>query len=275
MSDFERFEQRQLDQIRDAVLDYRQRFGVGDVTLAQEIHVLMPSHVSHDATLKNLQRLRSGKKIRNPVFLNACVQFLEIKFSPDPGGSQPELELATALRRYSGKTFDYETFWQMIGGDYAVHAVQQGRFDPVMTARRAGHKVGIPVTPQRLPEQRRGFAVLSIHSEEAVDYAPVTERYFLRDEEADDGEQRFSEANMLRRRGICLPLSAHDVLIFVKDFAFSHMYQLRREPMGFTGTMAMAERFGREALSAPESADGMRYDVVMQRTVWQPDGGTE
>lgn len=269
MDAIRQFEVRHVSQIRQALIAYRQRFKVGDVIIAKEINRQFLPDANYESVRKNLERLRRGEHIRNPQFLNACVRFLEVKLATSAEGPPPEAELAAALRRYTASFFNYDEFWKLVDGDYAVHMARQGRTSPDIMRRQAGFPVGIPVMPEKLRGVERSFSVLSINAREAKDYAPVTERYFMReDNEAEGGEPRFSEPGLLQRKGVCLPLSQYDVLVMIRDFLFSHMYLLRREALGFTGAMVMAEPFATDLMNPPSRLTGARYDVLMQRTAW-------
>jgi hypothetical protein len=116
------------------------------------------------------------------------------------------------------------------------------------------------------PQSQDSFVVLSISPGEGRDYGVARERFFFRDDEgAEDKEAGLSEANALDRNGVCLPVGGQDFLVMVRDFLFSHMYVLRRETLGFGGTMILPTAFG---LFASDEAVGMgpsQYDVVLQK----------
>lgn len=270
MSEFlKRFAGYQLDQIRQGLSDYEEKFQIRSPTIANDLLEILPADVSYDATVKNVQRLKAGDNMKGATFLNACVELFSVKLGPEPGDLPPERELAGALRRYIGGLHSYAPLWKELEGDYLLRVSEQPVTPPPLAvAGQAGVPVGIPVKPVKPQNEQDASAVLSISAKDAIDYAPVSERYFFIEEDEDgDGEQKLSEANMLRRSGICLPLGPNDYLVMIRDFVFSHMYLLKREPDGFSGSMVLAGRLTPSAIVSPTGLTQPHHSVFMKQMV--------
>jgi len=268
-----RFEDHQVERIRRAVLDYRSKHKVGDVLLTKDILEFLPANVSYDSTLKNVQRLRTGKPMRGATFLNACVQFLEVHMV-----TPPEEELGLAMKRFVGNVFGYAELWMGLAGDYQLRVLGERNFNfPAAIGQTSKPVLGIPIAPvMQQPKAEIAPIVLSISQGEGMDYGVVRERFNFRNDGAaanDEGEG--GGVNMLERKGVCLPVGTQDLLILIRDFMFSHMYVLRRETFGFAGTLIMPSPYG---FYIPEVAEGIRqtqYNVVLQRVAEKLGGNKE
>lgn len=258
-----RFEVHHVERIRRAVLAYRDRHDVGDVTLTKELLKHLPKNVTYESVLKNVQRLRTGKPMRGATFLNACVQFLQVEMV-----TPPEEELGLAMKHFVGSASDYADLWNDLAGDYVLRVLRERDFSFHAPVGQIGKPAtGVRVKPgidQRQPQD--SFVVLSVSPGEGLDYGVARERFFFRDDKgAEDEEAGLSEVNTLDRNGVCLPVGGQDFLVMMRDFMFSHMYVLRRETFGFAGTMILPSAF---AFFASDSFQGMsqsQYDVVLHR----------
>ncbi|WP_011583109.1 MULTISPECIES: hypothetical protein [Chelativorans] len=258
-----RFEDHQVERIRRAILDYRSKHKVGDVTLANEIGKYLSNNVTYDSTLKNIQRLRKGKRMRGATFLNACVEFLKVQMV-----TPPEEELGLAMKHFVGDVFGYAGLWAALEGDYVLRVLRERHFDSSAALSQPGRPaMGIAVAPiGKQPEVESAPVILSIGPGEGLDYGVARERYFLPDENGPEhGKTTYSEANALSRQGVCLPVGSQDILIMIRDFLFSHMYVLRREPFGFSGAMIMPTLHDVFAVDAPSLDRQSQYDVALQR----------
>lgn len=266
MDVFTRFEDHQIEQIRRAVIAYRDRFDVGDVTLAKELLHHLPPSVTYDSVLKNVQRLRSGERMRGAPFLNACIRFLEVKLAPSSPQAPSEQELALAMSRFVAPLISSTDFQRELQGDYALQVLRESRIAPPAVPGHAGRQPrGVPIRPIREQGPVRMLSILSIIPRGSAGYVAVRERCFLAEDDEASGAPKLSEANMLERRGICLPIGAHDVLLMIRDFMFSHMYVLRTDPAGFIGTMILPDPLGIAGMGMPASAPPTRYDVALQK----------
>lgn len=216
------------------MLAYRTKHNVGDVSLADELSKQLPPSVSIDSLIKNLQRLRKGERMRGAAFLNACVKFLEVEMA-----TPPEEELGLAMKQFVGMPFRLGDLWAELAGDYALVATEErGWITSAETAKAwttgpLAAVVAPPKAARSIPV--KPMAVVSIEAGEGKDYGIARERYiFGRDD--DDAPE---DTSPLDRNGICLPIGRQDLLILIRDFLFSHMYVLKREPFGFAGTMIM------------------------------------
>jgi hypothetical protein len=136
-----RFEDYQVERIRRAILDYRTKFDVGDVTLTKEILRYLPAAVTYDSTLKNVQRLRRGERMRGQAFLNACIQFLEIQMI-----NPPEEELGLAMKRFVGDIFGFADLWPEVGGNYALRVLGERKPTAVEAFRSvSAPRRGVPI----------------------------------------------------------------------------------------------------------------------------------
>lgn len=262
-----RFEAHQVEQIRRAVIAYRDRRDVGDVTLANELLDLLGTNASYYATLKNIQRLRKGERITGATFLNACIKFLNLKLSPSDKQTPPEQELGFAMQRFIAPVLSGPEFWQELAGDYAVRLLRESRIAPPPSPGMAGRPMrGIPIGPRKTEGLPRSLAVVTITPREGGANAAVRERHFLSDgDQESDGEPQYSEANVLERGGVCLPTGTHDVLVMIRDFMFSHMYVLRSDEAGFIGTLILPDQFGLGGAGMAASSPSTRYDVALQK----------
>lgn len=263
MDFFSLFEDHQIEQIRRAVIGYRDRFNVGDVTLTKELLRHLPPSVSYDSTLKNVQRLRKGERMRGASFLNACIQFLDVKLAQSSSQVPPEQELGIAMNRFVDPLFRSPEFWTELAGDYALTVMGESILEsPASLGLRSRPLRGIPILPKREKGQElRSFAIVSLSAQDGADYATVRERHYMaEDDGANGGEPRFSEANVLERRGVCLPVGFQDFLVMIRDFTFSHMYVLRTEPEGLVGTMVIPDHFG-----VSGSYLQSRYNVALKK----------
>lgn len=256
-----RFEDHQVERIRRAIIAYRSNRNVGDVTLAKELSRYLPKHSTNYSTLKNLQRLRKGERMRGATFLNACVQFLEVEMA-----TPPEEELGLAMKRFVGNVFGYAALWTDVEGDYVLRVLGERTFDfPAALSQPDIPAKGIAVSGiRKQPEVGSVPVVLSISPGEGTDYGVARERYFLprQDAPADEGAAD-AEANALSRKGVCLPVGGRDMLVMIRDFLFSHMYVLKREPFGFAGTMIVPPAYEFLATDVPQGMPPSQYDVVL------------
>lgn len=263
MGFIERFEEHQVERIRRAILAYRDKHDIGDVRLVQAMRKYLPKNMSYDASLKNAQRLREGKRMRGADFLNACVQFLEVEMA-----TPPEEELGLAMKHFVGDGFGYAGLWTDLEGDYVLRVLRERDFDFSAALGELDRPVrGIGVSAIRnKPEPESAPVVLSIGPGEGMDYGVARERYFLPNEDGSaDEETTYSEANALSRKGVCLAVGGQDMLIMMRDFLFSHMYVLRRETFGFAGTMIMPSAYEFFAAEVPQGMRQSQYDVVLRR----------
>ena len=255
------FQVHQVERIRRAILAYRDKHDLGDVRLTKELLKHLPQNVTYDSTLKNVQRLRGGQPIRGTVFLNACVQFLEVQMV-----TPPEEELGLALKHFVGNVFGgYADLWNNVAGDYVLRVLGEGSF-------HAAGQIGKPVTAiavrsrRKQPQSQDSFVVLSITPGEGMDYGIARERYFIphKDGSADE-DTAYSEANALNRKGLCLPVGRQDFLIMMRDCMFSHMYVLRREIFGFGGTIIIPSAFSLFSPDVIQLMSQSQYAVALHR----------
>lgn len=263
MDAIERFEDHQVERIRRAIIAYRSKHNVGDVTLAKSIRKCSSRIVTYDATLKNVQRLRKGERIRESNFLNACVKFLKVEMA-----TPPEEELGLAMKHFVGNVFGYAALWTELEGDYVLRVLRERNFDfsaAVGQPDRPATGIAVSAMPNK-PDSKSAPVVLSIGPGEGKDYGVARERYFLPPENGSaDEETAYSEANALCRDGVCLAIGGQDILIMIRDFVFSHMYVLRREAFGFAGTMIMPSAYEFLAAEVPEGIRQSQFDVVLRR----------
>jgi hypothetical protein len=261
------FEEHQIEQIRRAVISYRERYSVGDVTLAREIRKLITKNPdAHDAILKNVQRLRKGERITGTAFLNACVQFLQVKLAEPTTGPSPEEDLAEAMGRFVGPAFRESSIWKQLAGDYAVRILGINHFRPLP---RVGHPLGMlrgmPIATKKAQEEFRSTTIMSIRPREGSDYATVRERYLLTEfDEASEPEPPLGDLSLFRRTGVCMPIGSHEFVVMLRDFLFSHLYVLRLHQTGFVGTMLMPDQVGftgPDILSQPQRM----FDVALRK----------
>lgn len=255
-----RFEDHQVERIRRAMLAYRTKHNIGDVTLAGDLADYLSPSVSNDAMLKNLQRLRKGERMRGATFLNACVKFLEVNMA-----TPPEEELGLAMKQFVGMPLRLGDLWAELAGDYALVATEErGWITPAETAKAwttgpLAAVVAPPKAARSIPV--KPMAVVSIEAGEGKDYGIACERYvFGRDDDADP-----DDPSPLDRNGICLPIGRQDLLIMIRDFLFSHMYVLKREPYGFAGTMIMPTASDFFAEPPSEADRQSHYNVALHR----------
>lgn len=257
-----RFEEHQVERIRRAVLAYRSKFSVGDVTLAKEISKYLPESVTYDSTLKNLQRLRKGEPMRGAPFLNACVQFLKVSMT-----APPEEELGRAMKNFIGDVIGYAGLWKKLEGDYGLsvsgETAPDFSGDIIPTFKQQS---GLPIRPDPLQPSIIMFVVLSISQGESMDYGVAKERHYLpSDQRTADDEAGEPAQNWLDRKGICLPIGRQDLLVMIRDFMFSHMYVLRREASGFAGTLILPSPYEMLIGQEPPIPWKSQYDVVLRQ----------
>lgn len=258
-----RFEAHQIERIRRAILAYRDKHGVGDVTLAKELLNHLPKNVTYDSTLKNVQRLRKGEHMRGAAFLNGCVQFLQVGMA-----TPPEEELGLAMKHFVGNVSGYADLWIDLAGDYVLRVLGERDFSiPASTGRIGKRAIAIDLKPRtEQPQSQNVFVVLTIGPGEGRDYGIARERFFLRgDIGPEDEEAGLSEVNALDRKGVCIPVGSQDFLILMRDFLFSHMYVLRREAFGFAGTMILPSAFAVFAPDVPPGQPQSQFDVALHR----------
>lgn len=262
------FEDHQIEQIRRAVIAYRERYNVGDVRLAKEIKKLLSADPdAQDWVQKNVQRLRKGERIRGAAFLNACVQFLQVNLVESPPSEVPaEQALGEALSRFVGSSYLLPSFWAQVAGDYAVNVLKETQLKaPPYFGQSPGYVRGVPIAPRPQEPEALAVSVLSITPRDGADYALVRERIFLKGGDEASGEAPgYSEANLLDRTGVCLPVGTQDYLVLIRDFMFSHMYILRLHETGFLGTMIIPDQFGFTGLEAAQRPQ-TRFDVALLR----------
>jgi hypothetical protein len=254
------FEEHQVERIRRALMTYRHERKAGDVKLTKAILGFLPSYVTYDSTLKNVQRLRKGERIRGAVFLNACVRFLEVEMA-----TPPEEELGLAMRRFVGGMVGYEGMWKELEGDYALRAMtNKGSHTPQVVMSGSARRMGIAVPPIREQANPKGFVVLSISVGEGKEYGTARERYLVSPDEGSSPESgNASFVTLLDRTGVCLPVGSLNLLILIRDFLFSHMYVLTRSPDGLAGTVILPSPDDLLAdASAPRES---QYNVALQR----------
>lgn len=257
------FEAHQVERIRRAILAYRDKHDVGDVTLTKELLGYLPKSVTYDSTLKNVQRLRKGERMRGAAFLNACVQFLQVEMV-----TPPEEELGLAMKHFVGNIFGYPDLWNDVAGDYVLRVLGERDFSAHVAIGQTGKPItAIAVKPRmQRPQSQDSFVVLSISPGEGMDYGVAHERFFFRDDQgAEDKEAGLSEVNALDRKGVCLPVGRLDLLIMMRDFLFSHMYVLRRETFGFGGTMIIPPPYAFFASDVLQGKPQSQYDVALHR----------
>ncbi|MCR9135731.1 MAG: hypothetical protein NXI27_07045 [Alphaproteobacteria bacterium] len=260
-----RFETHQIERIRRAIIAYRGKHNVGDTGIADEVLAYLPASVTHDSTVKNVQRLRNGDHIRGAAFLNACVKFLEVEMV-----TPPDEALGLAMKQFIGdvSVSGYVHLWQELEGTYVMRVLGERQLDlSAAFAQTQKPVTGIAVTPQpKQPEAQDSFTVLSISPGEGNDYGIVQERYFMREDDVSTNEEsQFSEVNTLNRKGVCLPVGGQDMLILIRDFLFSHMYVLHRESFGFAGTMIMPTSFGPIVSAISPGTQQSQCDVALHR----------
>lgn len=258
-----RFEDHQVERIRRAIIDYRSKHNLGDVLLTKDLLEYLPKNVTYDSTLKNIQRLRKGDRMRGATFLNACVAFLKVHMA-----TPPEEELGLAMRHFVGDAFGYAGLWTDLEGDYVLRVLRERHYDSSVALGQPDRPArGIAVAPiRKQPEGESAPVILSIGPGEGMDYGVARERYFLPDEDrSEDEKMTYSEADALNRQGVCLPVGSQDILIMIRDFLFSHMYVLRREPFGFAGTMIIPTLHDVLAVDTPSANRQSQYDVALQR----------
>jgi hypothetical protein len=256
------FETYQVERIRRAILAYRDKHDVGDVTLTNELLKHLPQSVTYESTLKNVQRLRKGERMRGATFLNACVQFLEVQMV-----TPPEEELGLAMKHFLGNVSGYADLWNAVAGDYVLRVL--GERD---SGFHAPGQIGKPVAAiaarpkMEQPQSQSPFVELSISPGEGLDYGIARERYFLPHEDGSaDEETASSEANALNRKGVCLPVGRQDLLIMMRDCMFSHMYVLRRATFGFGGTIIIPSAFAFFDPAVIQLMPQSQYDVALHR----------
>lgn len=263
-----RFEDYQVERIRRAILDYRTKFDVGDVTLTKEILRYLPAAVTYDSTLKNVQRLRRGERMRGPAFLNACIQFLEIQMI-----NPPEEELGLAMKRFVGDIFGFADLWPEVGGNYALRVLGERKPTAVEAFRSASApRRGVPINlTQGKPAAQGWLMVLSIGQGDGQDYGIARERYYaVHDEAADEDEAPLSDSPWLHSKGVCLPIGGQDMLIMMRDFTFSHLYLLRREAFGYAGTMIIPSAYDFLTRDLPTGIGNSQYEVIFQQVPTEP-----
>jgi hypothetical protein len=260
--DFARsFEDYQVERIRRAIEDYRSRHKVGDVTLTKELLRFLPSAVTYDSALKNLQRLRKGEHLRGATFLNACVRFLEVQMI-----NPPEEELGLAMKRFVGDIFGFADRLLEIEGDYALQVLGERKvrlpdnFRPKGVLGR-----GVPINLKRdEPKTEPARIVLSISHGDGLDYGIVQERYYMPGDDPDaDPATGTALSHWLDRKGVCLPIGGQDMLVLIRDFLFSHMYVLRRETFGFSGTMIVPGTASLLTTEVPQIRDSSQFDILL------------
>lgn len=259
------FEAHQVERIRRAILAYRDKHDVGDVTLTKELLGHLPQNVTYDSTLKNVQRLRKGERMRGATFLNACVKFLEVEMA-----TPPEEELGLAMKHFVGNVSGYGPLWKDVAGDYVMRVLGERHFGSYAAVGQVGMPLtAIAVKPRMERSQSQdSFVILSISPGEGLDYGIARERFFFRDDKsAEDEEAGLSEANALDRKGVCLPVGSQDLLIMMRDFLFSHMYVLRREPFGFGGTMIIPPAYEFFASDVLQGMQQSQYNVALHRVL--------
>jgi len=257
------FEAHHVERIRRAMLVYRDKHKAGDVRLTKKLFKYLPSYVTYDSTLKNVQRLRKGENIRGAVFLNACVQFLEVEMT-----TPPEEELGLAMRHFVGNVSGYAGLWNELAGNYGLRVEGENAPDFSRAAfplSKQGAGLLLKGTPER-PASVLMFVALSISQGEGMDYGVAQERYYLpNDGTALDDEDGNPAENWIDRKGICLPIGGQDLLIMMRDFMLSHMYVLKREASGFSGTLILPSPFERLTGMTPAIPWQSQYDVVLQQ----------
>ncbi|MFN4202415.1 MAG: hypothetical protein ACK4GM_05115 [Tabrizicola sp.] len=259
------FEEHQIEQIRRAVIAYRERYNVGDVRLAREIRKLITKDLdAQDSVQKNVQRLRKGERIKGAAFLNACVQFLKVNLVEPPSEVPAEQALGEALSRFVGSSYLLPSFWAQVAGEYAVQVLKETQLKaPRYFGQSPSQIRGVPITPRPKEPEALAVSVLSITPRDGADYAHVRERIFLTGgDEASEEAPGYSEANLLDRTGVCLPVGTQDYLVLIRDFMFSHMYILRLHETGFLGTMIIPDQFGFTGLEAAQRPQ-TRFDVAL------------
>jgi hypothetical protein len=265
--DFARsFEDYQVERIRRAIADYRSRHNVGDVTLTKELLRFLPSAVTYDSALKNLQRLRKGENLRGATFLNACVQFLEVQMI-----NPPEEELGLAMKRFVGDIFGFADLLLEIEGDYALQVLGERKVRLPDAFRPKGVLgQGVTINLKRNdPKTEAAPMVLTVSRGEGLDYGIVQERYHLPGDDPDaDPATGTALSDWLSRKGVCLPIGGHDMLVLIRDFLFSHMYVLRRETFGFSGTMIVPGTASLLTTEVVEGRDSTQFDVLLRRYQW-------
>ncbi|MCT8970797.1 hypothetical protein [Microbaculum marinisediminis] len=266
-----RFETHQIERIRRAVIAYRDKHDVGDVVLTKEILRYLPKNVTYDSTLKNVQRLRNGENMRGATFLNACVQFLEVEMV-----TPPEEGLGLAMKQFVGDGVRYEKLWKELEGDYGLRVLGETAPDfsgDIFPTLEQGY--GVPIRPTYDQPSVIMFAELSISQGESLDYGVAKERHYLRkDEAADDEDSGEPAENWIDRKGFCLPIGRQDLLIMIRDFRFSHMYVLTREPSGFSGRLVLPSPYETLTGQKPAIPWQSQYDVVLQQVprAYRTDG---
>lgn len=261
------FEDHQIEQIRRAVIAYRERYNVGDVRLAREIRKLITQNpAAQDSVLKNVQRLRKGERITRPAFLNACVRFLQVNLVESPSEVPAEQALGEALSSFVGSSYLLPSFWAQVAGDYAVNVLKETQIKaPRYLGQSSGLLRGVPIAPRPKGPEAHAVSALSITPRDGADYALVRERIFLTGGDEASGEAPgYSEANLLDRTGVCLPVGTQDFLVLIRDFMFSHMYILRLHETGFLGTMIIPDQFGFTGVD-PLTRPQTRFDVALLR----------
>lgn len=257
-----RFAEHQVERIRRALIVYRSKYGVGDVTLTNEILKYLSYDVTYDATLKNVQRLRKGEPIRGTTFLNACVKFLEVNMT-----TPQEEELGLAMQRFVGTISDYERLIENLEGDYAVLVLGKNKpvsYEFTPTAVSAPRVVVGSVARRRPRLAAAVTGVLSLGKGEGKNYGVAREKYHL-PVNTEDEESPASAINFLQPTGVCLPVTGQDFLVMMRDFLFSHMYVLRRDETGFSGTLILPSLYELFHTETPLGGFRSHYDVKLER----------
>lgn len=258
-----KFQAHHVERIRRAILAYRDRHNVGDVLLTKELLQYFSENVTQESVQKNLYRLRTGENIRGTGFLNACVQFLEVEMA-----TPPDEELGLAMRQFVGNVSAYAGLWNELAGDYGLRV--EGETAPdfsgsVIPQSKQGAGLFLRQSPERPPSIFM-FVALSISQGESMDYGVARERYYLpNDDAAPDDEDGNPAENWIDRKGICLPIGGQDLLILIRDFMLSHMYVLKREASGFSGTLILPSPFERLTGLTPAVPWQSQYAVVLQQ----------
>lgn len=247
------------------MIAYRERYNIGDVRLAREIRKLITEKErAQDSVQKNVQRLRKGERIRGTAFLNACVRFLQVNLEDSPSEVPAEQALGEALSRFVGSSYLLPSFWAQVAGDYAVQVLKKTQIKASRyLGQSSGVVRGVPIAPRPKEPEALAVSVLSITPRDGADYALVRERIFLSaGDDAAESTPGYSEANLLDRTGVCLPVGTQDYLVLIRDFMFSHMYILRLHETGLLGTMIIPDQFGFTGLETAQRPQ-TRFDVAL------------
>lgn len=257
------FEAHQVERIRRAILAYRDKHDVGDVTLTKQLLNYLPKNVTYDSALKNVQRLRKGERLRGAAFLNACAQFLQVEMI-----TPPEEELGLAMKHFVGNVSGYAGLLDDVAGDYVLRVVSEK--DPGFYAdfSQISKAIGAISIRSRIESSRSqdSFVVLSISPGEGMDYGVAHERFFFRRNSGVEAEKAgLLEAHRMDRKGVCLPVGRLDFLIMMRDCLFSHMYVLRRKTFGFGGTLILPSTFSFSVSNLVQEISPPQYDVALHR----------